>query len=72
MAKKEKQEQTFESRFKRLEEILHKLENETDETSLEKVLEYYSEGLTLLKDCRAKLNEAELKIEKINLNGGAN
>ena len=58
---------SFEKSFTRLEEILNKLENEIDETSLEDVMNYYQEGLTLLKTCRDKLNETELKIEKIKL-----
>ena len=65
MAKQKSGEPTFESSFKRLEEILSKLENEIDETTLENVMNYYQEGLELLKFCRSKLNETELKIEKI-------
>ena len=65
MAKQKNGEPTFESSFKRLEEILSKLENEIDETTLDNVMNYYQEGLELLKFCRTKLNETELKIEKI-------
>lgn len=57
---------SFEYSFKRLEEILEKLENQDEENSLEDILSYYQEGLKLLKICRQKLSEAELKIEKIN------
>jgi exodeoxyribonuclease VII small subunit len=62
---------SFEVSFKRLEEILHKLENEVENTSLEQILSYYQEGLHLVKECREKLNRAELQIEKINLEEGA-
>lgn len=61
-----KEDQTFEKSFKRLEEILNKLETEVEDYSLEEIIKNYQEGLHLLKICRAKLSEAELKIEKIN------
>ncbi|MBL8007858.1 MAG: exodeoxyribonuclease VII small subunit [Ignavibacteria bacterium] len=57
---------TFQNSFKRLEEILDKLENEVEDSSLEEIISYYQEGLKLLKTCRQKLKEAELKIEKIS------
>jgi exodeoxyribonuclease VII small subunit len=66
MPKKKEEQSSFEYSYKRLEEILEKLENQQDENSLEDVLNYYQEGLKLLKICRQKLSEAELKIEKIN------
>ncbi|MBK6538818.1 MAG: exodeoxyribonuclease VII small subunit [Ignavibacteria bacterium] len=56
----------FQDSFKRLEEILEKLENEVEDSSLEEIINYYQEGLKLLKECRDKLSEAELKIEKIS------
>ncbi len=65
-AMESKEEQTFEKSFKRLEEILNKLENEVEDYSLEEIISNYQEGLKLLKMCRAKLDEAELKIEKIS------
>ena len=57
---------SFEQSYSRLEEILDKLENETDSIPLEEMLELYQESLKLIKVCKAKLNEAELKIKKIN------
>ncbi|HMQ67932.1 MAG TPA: exodeoxyribonuclease VII small subunit [Ignavibacteria bacterium] len=57
---------SFEKSFKRLEEILNQLENDTDDFSIEEMIKNYQEGLKLLKICRTKLNEAELKIEKIS------
>ncbi|MBP9192206.1 MAG: exodeoxyribonuclease VII small subunit [Ignavibacteria bacterium] len=57
---------SFEKSFKRLEEILSKLENDTDDFSIEEMIKNYHEGLKLLKICRSKLSEAELKIEKIS------
>lgn len=58
--------ESFEYSFKRLEEILDKLENEIEDYSLEEILEYYQEALKLLKISKKKLTEAELKIKKIN------
>jgi exodeoxyribonuclease VII small subunit len=66
MPKKKEEQNSFELSYKRLEEILEKLENQGEENSLEDILNYYQEGLKLLKICRQKLSEAELKIEKIN------
>ena len=66
MSKKKTDTDSFEYSYNRLEEILNILENQIEEISLEDVLSYYQEGLKLLKICRKKLNEAELKIEKIN------
>ncbi len=62
----EKDAPTFEKSFKRLEEILNKLETEVEDYSLEEIIKNYQEGLQLLKICRNKLSEAELKIEKIS------
>lgn len=59
-------EMSFEKSFRRLEEILNKLENEVEDYSLEEIIKNYREGLLLLKICRTKLSEAELKIEKIS------
>jgi exodeoxyribonuclease VII small subunit len=70
MAKKKKslsgKENSFEYSYKRLEEILDKLENEVNDASLDEIINYYQEGLKLLKICRKKLSETELQIEKIN------
>lgn len=69
MAKKKESndsEGSFQKSYKRLEEILYKLENEVEDSSLEEIIKYYKEGLGLLKECRKKLSEAELQIEKIS------
>ncbi|MBK6505384.1 MAG: exodeoxyribonuclease VII small subunit [Ignavibacteria bacterium] len=44
---------------------MHKLENEIPEYSIDRILEEYEEGVRLLKVCRDKLHDAELRIEKI-------
>jgi exodeoxyribonuclease VII small subunit len=58
--------ESFEYNYKRLQDIVNKLESEVDDTSLDKIMEYYQEGLKLINSCRSKLKDAELKIEKIN------
>lgn len=64
--KKDRSEtESFESAFKKLETIMHNLENEIPEYSIDKILEEYEEGVRLLKVCRDKLRDAELRIEKI-------
>lgn len=62
----EKENSSFENSFKKLENILYKLENEVEDSSLEEIIACYQEGLQLLKICRNKLNEAEMRIEKLN------
>jgi exodeoxyribonuclease VII small subunit len=62
----ENTEITFEKSFKKLEEILTKLENDVEDYSLEEIIKNYQEGLRLLKICRDKLKAAELVIEKIS------
>lgn len=66
--KKTNNEYSFEKAYQRLQEILKILETRTEDISLDELLKYYEEGLKLLKVCREKLTEAELKIEKISLN----
>lgn len=66
MPAKKSNKDSFEYSYKRLEEILDKLETEAEHIPLDDMLELYNEGLKLLKICRTKLTEAELKIEKIN------
>ena len=70
MAKKKTDKESFEYSFKRLEEILDKLENEIEDYSLEEILDYYQEALKLLKISKKKLTETELKIKKINTEEG--
>ncbi len=65
MTTKKKSKNTFEEAYKRLEEIMEELEVKAENIPLEKMLSLYQESLELLKICRDKLSEAELKIEKI-------
>lgn len=56
-------ELTFEESFKRLEEVVKKLES--SESSLEKAISYYELGVKLKNNCDEKLRQAELKIQKV-------
>ncbi len=58
--------ENFENCFKKLEKILSKLENDIDEYPLEDIIKNYKEGLDLIKLCREKMKDAELRIEKIS------
>jgi len=66
MAKAKEDTTSFEYSFKRLQNIMETLDDSSEETSLDELIKNYQEGLQLIKSCRDKLNEAELKIEKIN------
>ena len=66
MAKEKVNTDSFEYSFRKLEKILNDLEENIEQKSLDSIIENYQEGLKLLKICRDKLSDAELKIEKIN------
>ena len=51
----------FETALQRLEEIVRKLDS--GDLPLASLLEAYEEGVTLSRFCRAKLEEAERKVE---------
>lgn len=57
---------SFEEALKRLEEIVENLE--AGNSSLEKSIKLYEEGMTLAKSCMTRLNEAKLKLKKIQKN----
>jgi exodeoxyribonuclease VII small subunit len=67
MSKKKSDSDSFEYNFKKLEEILSKFEDNIEGFSLDELLKNYQDGLLYLKICRDKLKDAELKIEKINV-----
>jgi exodeoxyribonuclease VII small subunit len=54
---------TFEEALSRLEAIVEALE--AGNTPLEQLIQQYEQGMRLLETCRAKLGEAELRIQKI-------
>ena len=58
-------ELSFEDALKRLEAIVHRLES--GEASLEESIALYGEGDRLRKQCEARLQAAQARIEKITL-----
>lgn len=69
-AVKQKSELTFEQSLRRLEEIVETLE--AGNAPLEESIGLYEEGMTLAKSCMTRLNEAKLKLKKIQKSvGGA-
>lgn len=51
----------FEKNLKRLEEIVHKLED--GEIALEESLKLFEEGVKISRDCNKKLTEAEKRVK---------
>ncbi len=56
---------SFEAALKRLEEIVRRLE--TGEASLDESIDLYAEGDRLKKQCEARLQSAQARIEQIQL-----
>ncbi len=54
---------SYEDSLKRLEEIVQRLES--GQLSLDESLRLFEEGTQLTKVCQQRLNEAELRIEKL-------
>ena len=69
MAKKEKN-QTFEDALSRLETLVEKMES--GEGTLEQSLDWFEEGMSLIKSCRQELESAEQKVKELikNTKGG--
>lgn len=55
---------TYEQAYKKLEEILEKLESKG--TSLDESLSLYEDGIGLYKYCNKLIEDAQLKISKFN------
>ncbi|MBO5254305.1 MAG: exodeoxyribonuclease VII small subunit [Opitutales bacterium] len=64
MASKEKDEQVFEKTLEELEQLL--AEMESGSLSLDASIDKYERAKKCLDICRQKLNNAELRINKIN------
>ncbi|NIJ07926.1 exodeoxyribonuclease VII small subunit [Sphingomonas vulcanisoli] len=58
-------ELSFEDALKRLETIVHRLES--GDASLEESIELYGEGDRLRKQCEARLQAAQARIERLTL-----
>ena len=59
---------TFEQAMQELDEIVQKLEN--GQIPLEEAVKTYERGMELKKICEEKLNNAEMKIEKLTIQSG--
>jgi len=64
MAEKKKKQPDFEEALKKLESIVEQLED--PEVTLEDSIRLYEEGVELSRYCSESLEEAVLRIEKIN------
>ena len=65
-----KTDSSFEKNFKKLEEIVEKLEDE--EISIDQALSLYEEGIKLSKLCIKKLEEARQKVEVLSKDADGN
>lgn len=54
---------SFEDALTRLEEIIHRMES--GDSPLESLVKNYESGVSLLKLCRAKIANAEMKIKEV-------
>ena len=64
---KKVEELTYEAAFKELEEIVNALES--DGHALEESLKLYQRGQVLASRCTALLEKAELKVQKLSVDG---
>lgn len=58
---------SFEKTLKELEETVKKLES--GDTTLEEAITLFEKGVGLTKECRKKLDEAQMKVKMITENG---
>lgn len=65
---KQKEDLNFEESLKRLEEIVETLE--AGNAPLEESIRLYEEGMMLAKSCVTRLDEAKLKLKKIQKSAG--
>ena len=63
-----KKKKSFESALKELEEIVEGMEN--NDLSIENSVKYYSKGMKLINFCQNILENAKLKISKLELTDG--
>lgn len=67
MADKEEKKTSLEDNFKKLEEMIEKMED--DELPLEESFKLYSEGMTILKNCNEEIDRVEKKVLCLNDKG---
>ena len=54
---------SFEETLQRLETIVEKMES--GEATLEKILDWFEEGMELIKSCQDELEQAEQKVQEL-------
>jgi len=59
---------SFESSIKRLEQIVNDMEN--SELDIDKAMKLFEEGISLVRECSSKLNEAKKKVEILTEKNG--
>ena len=64
MTDKKNKELSFESALEELQNILIKIEN--DNLTLDQIVEVFQRGTELTEYCKLKLDEAKMKITKLN------
>lgn len=64
MSPRKKRQLRFEEALARLESIAER--TEATDVGLEELINLVEEGMTLLRDCRTQLEQAELRIQKLN------
>ena len=67
MAEKEETKNGLEDNFKKLEEMIEKMED--DELPLEESFKLYSEGMGILKKCNEEIDRVEKKVLSLNDKG---
>ena len=67
MTESNKQQLSFEEAFRRLETIVQTLEK--GESTLDESIKAFEEGMKLVKFCSEKLNEAEVRLQRLVKNG---
>ncbi len=63
MSEENEKKETFETAYKRLDEIVTKMEKES--LPLEEALKAFEEGQKTVEQCRKMLDEAELKLKDL-------
>ena len=67
MADNEEKKVSLEDNFKKLEEMINRMED--DELPLEESFKLYSEGMTILKNCNEEIDRVEKKVLSLNDKG---
>ena len=57
----------FAEALQRLESLVERLDDPETPPSLEEALDAYEEGTALARECMRRLNEAELRVERLSM-----